>query len=88
VRADVTVFDAGGKTIRERSFDLVAGRTVAWPIKGQRARPASVTVMSDEGASLIGAIRWTGSGGSSITPLLPLSISVERPALRYDVAGS
>jgi Family of unknown function (DUF5719) len=87
VQADVTVFDATGKAVNERSFDLVAGRTVAWPIKGQRGRPASVTVVSAEGSSLIGALRWSGTGGSSITPLLPLRVSVERPALAYDVAG-
>jgi len=83
--ADVTVYDASGEQVAERSLELGGGQTTTWSVEGRGA--AAVVVSSDDGEQLIGSVRWQGDGGESITPLQPLQTTLSQPPLAYDVAG-
>lgn len=84
--AEVTVFDASGEQIGSERLEVNGGQTIAWPVRGN-GRPASLVVRSEQGEQLTGVVRWTGDGGASSTPLLPLRTTLRRPSVSYDPVG-
>lgn len=80
----LTAYDSEGRPVAEQDVRLDGGQTATWQVP--QDKDAAVVVLAVDKGRLAAAIAWSG-GGTSVTPMMPLRVTTEPPAVERDFAG-